>query len=263
MNKKFLLAIDVGNTNTVFAVLKEEEIICSWRTSTKVSRTGDEYYAWISNMLKRDTIAKEDIFDIIISTVVPDIIFELKTFCLKFFGIEAKLIGEGNANINVKTDLLNKDEIGTDRLLNSIAVWNKYKGANIVVDFGTATTFDVVSKKGVYLGGVIAPGIDLSISALYKAAAKLPKIAITTPKGVVGKNTESAMHSGIYWGYTGLIEGIVTRILNEQNEKMRVIATGGLAPLFASATNIIDIVDENLTLYGLYVAHKKIMEDNS
>ncbi len=263
MSSKFLLAIDVGNTNTVFAVLEDKDIICSWRISTKVSRTGDEYDSFINNMFKRDNIAIEKIFDVIVSTVVPDVIFELKNFCFKLFNLRPKVIGEQNCIINVKTDLLNKEEVGTDRLLNALAVWKKYKGANIVVDFGTATTFDVVSNDGVYLGGVIAPGIDLSITALYRAAAKLPKIAITTPEVVVGKNTESAMHSGIYWGYTGLIEGIISRILIEQKEKMKVIATGGLAPLFASATSVIDIVDENLIFYGLYVAHKQIMEDSN
>ncbi len=249
------LIIDVGNTNTVFSIYDEQKFIISWRISTKIERTSDEYRSWLDTMINNEERYKIIINEIIIGTVVPAVSYELKKMCLEKFNTKAKVVGE-DIKIKIKTNVSNPEEVGTDRLVNSLAAWKKYNSATIIIDFGTATTFDIIDRKGVYLGGVIAPGINLSLEALHMAAARLPRIAITKPKKVIGNSTITAMQSGVYWGYVSLIEGIINRIIIERKQKMKVIATGGMALMFSSATRVIQKVDENLTTFGLYEAYK-------
>ncbi len=250
MNKNILI-IDVGNTNTVFSIFVKGKAVFNWRISTKINRTSDEYKAWLNNMFSSDLNDKIVIDDVIIGSVVPAVLFELKKTFLEKFNIDAKIIGQ-NIKVNIKTQVDNPREVGSDRLVNALAAWKKYNSSAIVVDFGTATTFDIINSKGTYIGGVIAPGINLSLEALHTAAAKLPRIAIERPRSVIGTNTVSAMQSGVYWGYIGLIEGIINNILLETKEKMKIVATGGLAKMFSLATKVIEDVEMNLTIDGLY-----------
>lgn len=249
-----LLAIDIGNTNIVFALCEGTSIRAQWRVRTDIHRTADEYAVWLFTLMARENFAAGDIKAAILSSVVPDANFTVKSFVRKYLACEPLVITGGQVDLGMPILLDNPKELGADRLINAYAAWDQWKQALIVIDFGTATTFDVVSGKGEYLGGVIAPGINLSLEALQKAAAKLHGIAITHPSSVIGRNTTSAMQSGIFYGYTGLIEGIVTRIKAEQGEAMKVIATGGLAPLYAEATQQIEVVDSDLTLRGLCLA---------
>ena len=246
------LIIDIGNTNIVFAVYNQNKILQKWRISTLIKRTMDEYILWFSSSIKDNLVFK----DIIIGSVVPDITEELKLAILSFFNKQALVVSEDfEINFPVKVD--NPAEIGTDRLVNALCAWNLYKKPAIIVDFGTATTFDVVGNDGVYLGGVIAPGINLSISALHAAAARLPRIAITKPKCIIGKNTVSAMSSGVYWGYIGLIKCLLMKIEAEIGYKMTILATGGLANLFVSEIPKDVIINNDLTIHGLYIAYKE------
>jgi len=244
-----IMVVDVGNTNTVFALISAKGIYKKWRLSTITNRTADEYKIIIDSILL-NKVNKNTITNIIISSVVPSVVYELKTCIRNIFSIDAKIIGTDIIpDINI---LLNRpEEVGTDRLVNSLATYKLYGGEKIIIDFGTATTFDVIDGKGSYLGGVIAPGVLLSMDALDKATARLPRIAISKPKNVIGKNTEEAMKSGIYWGYIGLLEGIIKKIREDNKLKMSVIATGGLAPLFKVNSAQIEIVDEDLTLKGI------------
>ena len=246
------LIIDIGNTNIVFAVYNKNKILQKWRISTLIKRTMDEYILWFSSSIKDNWIFN----DIIIGSVVPDITEELKLAILSFFNKKALVVSEDfEINFPVKVD--NPAEIGTDRLVNALCAWNLYKKPSIIVDFGTATTFDVVGNDGIYLGGVIAPGINLSISALHAAAARLPRIAITKPKNIIGKNTVSAMSSGVYWGYIGLIKCLLMKIEGEIGYKMTILATGGLAKLFVSEIPKDVIINNDLTIHGLYIAYKE------
>ncbi len=249
-----LLAIDAGNTNTVFAVLNGDELKSQWRSATKEARTADEHFVWLSHLMELNGIAKEDVTSAIISTVVPQSLFNLRSLCRNYFEIEPIVIGDANVNLGIK---INAQDVGADRLVNAVAAHNTYKGALIVIDFGTATTFDVVSPAGDYEGGVIAPGINTSLEALHLAAAKLPRIEVAQPQRVIGDGTIPAMQSGTFWGYVGLIEGLVGRIKAEYDQPMTVIATGGLASLFKNATNIIEHVDQDLTIRGLREIHQK------
>jgi type III pantothenate kinase len=246
------LIIDIGNTNIVFAVYSENKILQKWRISTQIKRTMDEYILWFSSSIKGNVIFK----DIIVGSVVPDITEELKLAILSFFNKQALVVSEDfKINFPVKVD--NPAEIGTDRLVNALCAWSLYQKPSIIIDFGTATTFDVVGNDGVYLGGVIAPGINLSISALHAAAARLPRIAITKPKYIIGKNTVSAMSSGVYWGYIGLIKCLLMKIEEEIGYKMTILATGGLANLFVSEIPKGVIINNDLTIHGLYIAYKE------
>lgn len=244
-----ILAIDAGNTNIVFAVYRGEEQAYSWRCKTDSGRTADEYAAWLFQLFTQAEISFEDITDAIISSVVPDANIHLVQLCERTFGCQPMIVS--HENINLRIDLDKPGEVGADRLVNAVAVLNFYSAPAIVIDFGTATTFDVINGKGAYCGGVIAPGVNLSMQALHQAAAKLPKVGIRKTEKVIGDDTISAMQSGVYWGYVGMIEGTLKRIEAEMGEKPLIIATGGLADLFADTITAIDHVDKDLTLRGL------------
>ena len=250
-----LLAIDAGNTNTVFAVLEGGELRCQWRTATEAARTADEYVVWLTQLMELEKIQLSEIDEAIISTVVPQMLFDLRKLCRNYFSCEPLVVGEDiELGISVLVD--RPAEVGADRLVNAVAAGAKYGGPLITIDFGTATTFDIVDANGNYCGGVIAPGVNLSLEALHMAAAKLPHIAVERPARVIGGGTLEAMQSGIYWGYISLIEGIVARIKAEfavhDSTGMKVVATGGLAPLFAGGTDVIESVDPDLTIRGLH-----------
>lgn len=252
-----LLAIDIGNTNLVFALCDGDKVRAQWRIRTDAHRSADEYAVWLFALMAREKLTEKDITAVILSSVVPDANFGVKCFVRQYLKLEPQLIATGQVDVGMPILLDNPKELGADRLINAFAAWSQYKQALIVIDFGTATTFDVVSGKGEYLGGVIAPGINLSLEALQRAAAKLHGISIAHPETVIGKNTTSAMQSGIFFGYTGLIEGIVSRIKAERGENIKVIATGGLAPLYGDATTMIDHVDADLTIRGLRLIHER------
>ena len=198
-----LLAIDVGNTNTVFAVFNQNNLLSQWRISTDSKTTADEYMIAINQLMLIHDHSAADIDDVIISTVVPQNIFALKSLCKRYFKVKPLLVGEGDITLDISLNLKTNDEVGSDRLVNAIAAYHKYTKDTIIIDFGTATTFDVLSKDGCYEGGVIAPGINLSMHALQKAAAKLPEITIRKPANVIGKTTVEAMQAGVFWGYVG------------------------------------------------------------
>lgn len=252
-----LLAIDIGNTNLVFALCEGDAVRAQWRIRTDGHRSADEYAVWLFALMAREKFSEKDITAVIMSSVVPDANFGVKTFVRQYLKLEPRVIASGELDLGMPILLENPRELGADRLINAFAAWSEYKQALIVIDFGTATTFDVVSGKGEYLGGVIAPGINLSLEALQRAAAKLHGISIVHPGTVIGRTTTTAMQSGIYHGYAGLIEGIVARIKTERGESMKVIATGGLAPLYGEATKLIDKVDTDLTIRGLRLIHER------
>ncbi len=251
-----LLAIDAGNTNFTFAVYRDGSMVQSWRCRTDASRTADEYAAWFFQLLSLHGLRLTDITDAIIGSVVPDANFHLQTFCRDTLKIEAVMV-TAQMDLGLKIALDRPSEIGADRLVNAVAVLRDYKAPAIVIDFGTATTFDVINGKGEYCGGAIAPGAALSMNALHMAAAKLPKIPVQKTQSVIGRDTVSAMQSGVYWGYVGMIEGMVRRIAEELGEKPFVIATGGLARLFSDNVPCIDKIDDNLTLRGLLYIYEK------
>lgn len=255
-----LLAIDTGNTNIVFAVFNDDGTVAGeWRLSTAPERTADEFGVWFDQLLAQGNISRKSITEAIIATVVPTALFNLKTFCRKYLNVDPLVIGDAGVELGIDVLVDHAEEVGADRLVNAVAAAGRYGGPMIVVDFGTATTFDVIDANGNYAGGVIAPGIHLSLDALHLAAAKLPRIAITKPEKVIGTSTVSAMQSGIYWGYVAMIEGVVARIREEFGSKMQdmqVIATGGLAHLFADATDVIERADTDLTLHGLYTINR-------
>lgn len=260
-----LLAIDAGNTNVVFAVFDGSKIAGQWRISTDAKRTADEYGVWLTQVLEHAGIDCRKITGSILASVVPQAIFELRMLCKRYFNSELLVIGDPRLRIKtgIKVRIDNPKEVGADRLVNAFAAWKRFKQALIVVDFGTGTTFDVVSARGEYIGGVIAPGVNLSLDALHRAAAKLPNIGIAPPSKVIGTNTVGAMQSGIYYGYVGLVEGIVARIRKESGSAMKVIATGGLAPLYAKACPAISRVEPDLTILGLrelYEMNKRLVQ---
>jgi type III pantothenate kinase len=246
-----LLAINANNTNTSFAVWDGATLKGSWRTGTEGRRTADEYVVWLDHLLALDGLSRRDFDGAVIASVVPETNFNLLTFCRKYCGTEPVVVGDKGVKLGTRALVDRPEEVGADRLVNTVAAHDRYKGPLIVVDFGTATTLDVVDGDGNYCGGVIAPGINLSLAALHMAAAKLPSVRIARTERVIGKDTVSCMQSGIYWGYIGLIEGLVGRIRSEFGAAMRTIATGGLAPLFGGATDAIEKVDPDLILWGL------------
>ena len=245
-----MLVVDAGNTNVVFAVHDGNGWRGSWRIATEPQRTSDEYAVWLLTLLGYTGIKPAAIDRAVIGTVVPAALYHLRRLCRDWFQTEP-LVARSSLDWGFDIRIDNPGEVGADRLLNTLAAHQVYRGPLIVLDFGTATTFDVVDHDGAYLGGVIAPGINLSIEALHQAAARLPRIGIGRPQAVIGRSTVPAMQSGIYWGYVGLVEGLITRIRAECEHPMKVIATGGLAPLLAEGTTIIDRVDPDLTLDGL------------
>ena len=252
-----LLAIDSGNTNIVFAVYDGDILRGEWRASTDSERTADELGVWLTQLLSIEGLNRLDITSAIVASVVPAMVFSLKTLCRRYFRCEPLVVGDEGVNLGLSILLDRPEEVGADRLVNAVAAHKCYKGPLIVIDFGTATTFDVVDATGNYCGGAIAPGINLSLEALHAAAAKLPRVAIGRPKQVIGRATVPAMQSGIFWGYVGLIEGLVRRIKEEFGAEMLVVATGGLAPLFADATKVINALDADLTLRGLLEIHRR------
>jgi type III pantothenate kinase len=246
-----LLAIDCGNTNTLFAVHDGARWVAQWRTATYSTRTADEYAVWLHQLLQLHGLALKDLDACVISSVVPQSLFNLRNLARRYIGAEPLVVGENSVDIGVTVNLSRPQDAGADRLVNALGCRVKYEGAMIIVDSGTATTFDVVSADGAFEGGVIAPGINVSMQALHKAAARLPRIAIEKPKQVLGKDTVGAMQSGVFWGYIDLIDGLVTRLKGEYGEPMTVIATGGVTSLFEGATRTIDHFDSDVTIRGL------------
>jgi type III pantothenate kinase len=245
-----LLVIDAGNTNIVFAVRDDTGWIGTWRVRTDAQRTSDEYAVWLLALLQHAGVPTQQISRAVIGTVVPAALYHLRRLCREWFHVEPLVAGAAlDWGFEIKVD--NPNEVGADRLLNALAGHRHFGGPLIVVDFGTATTFDVVDQTGAYLGGVIAPGIMLSLEALHQAAARLPRIGMGRPQSVIGTSTVPAMQSGVYWGYIGLIEGLIARIKAEFGGPMKVIGTGGLAPLFAEGTMQIEHIEPDLTLDGL------------
>jgi type III pantothenate kinase len=251
-----LLAISANNTNTVFAVWDGAVLKGSWRTATEGKRTADEHVVWLDHLLALDGLSRADIDGAVVASVVPEVNFNLLTLCRKYCRAEPVVVGDKGVELGTRALVERPEEVGADRLVNTVAAHDRYKGPLIVVDFGTATTLDVVDGEGNYCGGVIAPGINLSLTALHLAAAKLPSVRIARTERVIGKDTVSCMQSGIYWGYVGLVEGLVGRIKGEFGGAMRVVATGGLAPLFAGAIAGMDKVDPDLTLWGLHLIYR-------
>ncbi|MBX6368525.1 MAG: type III pantothenate kinase [Rhodospirillales bacterium] len=252
-----LLAINSGNTNCVFALFDGDEKRAVWKMSTDHRRTADEYAVWLTQLMALEGLRPADVTACIVSNVVPPVTFDLKTLCRRYFRCEPMFILEPGVDLGIKVLIDFPQEVGADRVVNAVAGKDRFGAPLIVVDIGTAATFDIVDREGNYCGGVIAPGINLSLKALEMAAAKLPHIAIRRPERVIGKSTVPAMQSGLFWGYVGLIEGLVSRIRAEFGEPMRVVATGGLSPLFAGATDVIEEIDPDLTLWGLRLIHQR------
>lgn len=248
-----LLAIDVGNTNLVFALVSEERIVARWRIATDPRRTGDEYAVWLSQLLDLENVDRSDISAIIISTVVPRALHNLEVLATKYLNLTPLIAGQGNAAWPFAIDVEEPRSLGSDRAVNAVAAHKLWQGDLIVIDFGTATTFDYIDYNGTYKGGSIAPGINLSIDALVNAAAKLPRIAIEEPEddSVIGRNTETQMQIGIFWGYVSMMEGLIARMKAEIGRPVRVVATGGLAILFDAHSDLFDAVDSDLTITGL------------
>lgn len=246
-----LLAIDVGNTNTVFAFYDGETERAAWRIATDGRRTADEYFVWLHHLMMLDGIDRAEVTAAVIATVAPQTLFNLKTLARRYFDADPLVVGEDDCDIGIEILMPRPSEVGADRVVNARAALTTYGPNLIIVDFGTGTTFDVVDGGGAYIGGVIAPGVNLSLAALHQAAAKLPRIAVDRPARAIGTDTVTAMQSGIYWGYIGLIEGLCKRIREERDAPMTVVATGGLSPLFAKGTDVIDHVDDSLTMRGL------------
>ncbi len=246
-----LLAIDTGNTNTLFAVHNGTSWVVDWRIATNVSRTADEYAVWFNQLLSMQNLTFKDITECVISSVVPQSLFNMRNLSRRYFNIDPIIVGDPGVDIGIGVRLDNPAEVGADRLVNVLGARRKYPGHLILIDSGTATTFDVVSEDGFFEGGIIAPGINLSVRALHDAAAQLPRIAIKKPSSVIGKGTVSAMQSGIFWGYIGLIDGLVRRIRAEDSREFTVVGTGGIASLFEGASETIQHYDSQLTVNGL------------
>ena len=253
-----LLAIEQGNTNTLFAIHDGKDWVAQWRTATETTRTADEYAVWLYQLLNMHGFDFKAIDDCIISSVVPQSLFNLRKLAQRYFNKTPYVVGD-NTNIGIEVRIGKPSEAGADRLVNAVGGHMADKGPLIIIDSGTATTFDVVAADGGWEGGAIAPGINLSMQALHQAAAKLPRVAIEKPAHVIGKDTVTAMQSGIFWGYVGLIEYLVEQIKREYGQAMTVVATGGVASLFEGATGTIDHFDHDLTLRGLLEIYRRTL----
>lgn len=252
-----LLAIDSGNTNVVFAVYDGETVKGVWRCHNNPKRTADEYAVWLTQLMSLSDIVPSDIDGSIIATVVPEARFNLVTVCRKYFNSDPMMIGDPALDLGVKVRIDRPEQVGADRLVNTLAAHERFGHALIIIDFGTATTFDVIDAEGSFCGNVIAPGINLSMDALSMASALLPRVAVQRPEHVIGKATVPAMQSGVFWGYISMIEGLVSRIRKEYGEKLPVVATGGLAPLFAETSDAIDHIDPDMTIRGLQLIYQR------
>jgi type III pantothenate kinase len=255
-----LLAIDAGNTNVVFALVDDSRAIRGrWRIATDPRRTADEYAVWLVQLLALEGFERADVTGVIVATVVPRALHNLQVLAQKYFGTDALIAGRAPVEWGMALDVDEPQSLGADRAVNTIAAHALHPGDLIVIDFGTATTFDVSDFQGAYKGGIIAPGINLSLDALVTAAAKLPRIAVEAPAtpSVVGRNTVDQMHIGIYWGYIAMIEGLVTRLKREVGRPVTVIATGGLATLFEQHTDVFDVIEPDLTIQGLAIMYNR------
>src|SRR6056297_2445306 len=249
-----LLCIDCGNTNTVFSVWDGETFLATFRTSTEHTRTADQYFVWFSTLMEHQKIAVA-ITECIISSTVPRVVFNLRVLCDRYFQTRPVVVGKPECLLPTMPRVDEGTQVGPDRLVNTAGAFDRHGGDLIVVDFGTATTFDVVAHDGAYVGGVISPGVNLSLEALHQSAAALPHVDISQPERVIGTNTVACIQSGVFWGYVGLIQGITARIKAEYGRPMQVIGTGGLAPLFAQGELLFDTVEDDLTMHGLTVIH--------
>ncbi len=256
-----LLCIDCGNTNTVFSVWNGETFIATFRAATEHTRTSDQYFVWFSTLMWHHKVPVE-ITEVIISSTVPRVVFNLRVLCDRYFGTRPLVVGKPECLLPVQSRVDAGTTVGPDRLVNTAGAFDRHGGDLIVVDFGTATTFDVVASDGAYIGGVIAPGVNLSLEALHQAAAALPHIDVTKPQSVIGTNTVACMQSGVFWGYIGLVRGICERIRGEYDAPMTVIGTGGLAPLFSSGDVLFDQIEDDLTMHGLTVIHRYNKDKN-
>lgn len=251
-----LLAVNVNNTNAKFALLEGDAVRCEWRQQTVSGRTADEYAAWLLQLMALDGFDPKQVKDAIIATVVPQALFNLRLLCRRYFSCEPLVLGEEGVVYGVQVRAT--PPVGADRICNTVGAGLMFPGqAVVVVDFGTATNFDVVSEAGDYCGGVIAPGVNLSLEALHSATAMLPRVTVRRPERVIGSDTIACMHSGVFWGYVSLIEGLVKRIKAEYGAPMKVVSTGGLAPVFEGATDVIDAVAPDIAIRGLREIHRR------
>lgn len=251
-----LLAIEQGNTNSLFAIHDGHQWIAQWRSATEPTRTADEYVVWLSQLMEMHRLKLSFLSACVISSVVPQSIFNLRNLSRRYLHIEPLIVGE-NAEAGIEVRISKPSEVGSDRLVNALGALDLYPGPLIIVDSGTAITLDVIGRDGSFEGGVIAPGVHLSMEALHAAAAKLPRIALQKPRRVVGDDTVCAMQSGIFWGHVALIEGMIARIKTERKQTMTVVATGGVASLFHGVTDAIDHFDPDLTIRGLLAIYRR------
>lgn len=256
-----ILAVDVGNSNLVFALVDAGDIKARWRIATDARRTADQYSVWLHQLFELEGFSREEVQGVIIGTVVPRALHNLQVLSEKYFNKTPLIAGQGPASWPFQLDVDEPQNVGADRALNAIAAHAKHPGDLLVIDFGTATTFDVIGATGSYRGGIIAPGINLSLDALVNATAKLPRIAIEAPEdsSVIGRTTPSQMLIGIYWGYVAMIEGLTERIKAELGSTPTVIATGGLATLFDKHTKVFDAIEPDLTIQGLSLLYDMAM----
>ncbi|MBC7341001.1 MAG: type III pantothenate kinase [Clostridia bacterium] len=251
-----LLAIDIGNTHVVLGVYRDKELVADWRISTRLERSEDEAGMLVRELFAFKGLDFKDITAAVIASVVPPLTPVIENMCQQYLHLRPLVVGPGTkTGMPIRYD--NPHEVGADRIVNAVAAYDRYGGPVIVVDFGTATTFDAISAQGEYLGGAIAPGIGISVEALFRYAAKLPRVEIVKPRAVIGKNTVSSMQSGIVYGFLGQIEGIVSRMQKELGGKAAVVATGGLSRLFGQESPLIDAVDPYLTLEGLRLIYER------
>lgn len=257
-----LLCIDCGNTNTLFSVWDGTQFICTFRTATDHQRTADQYFVWLSTLMEHNNVPM-NISAVIISSTVPRVVFNLRVLSDRYFSTRPLVVGKPDCLLPHKPRVDQGTTVGPDRLVNTTGAFDRHGGNLIVVDFGTATTFDVAAEDGAYIGGTIAPGVNTSLEALHMAAAALPHVDVTKPQAVIGTNTVNCMQSGIFWGYIGLVREICARIKAEYDRPMKIIGTGGLAPLFAQGDVLFDTIEDDLTTHGLMVIYKYNEENGS